>query len=195
MIYFFLITQELQHIRLVALLCLVVGVSLSACGGGSGSSPGTGASKPAPASTAEGKAPVRGQSTRPDGGGADKTLAVQANAICETAKGEQSAGFVAMGKRREQNPIEGQSEKAGLEEVVLKVALPPITSAAQKLSELEAPAKQLSKIDALAKGLERAAGEAEANPLSISANSEQDPFEKANDLAASLGFDACAHLG
>lgn len=178
----------------MALLCLIVGILLSGCGGGSSDS-GPSASKTTTASAEEGKAPVRGQSTKRDGGGADKTLAVQANAICETAKGEQSAGFVALGKRREQNPIEGQSEEEGLEEVVLKVALPPITSAAQKLSELEAPARQLSKIEVLAKGLERAAGEAEAKPLSISANSKEDPFEKANDLAASLGFDACAHLG
>lgn len=174
------------------LISLVLAVSLSACGGGSGSSASTTSPTTTEAAT---KADASKPAATEDAANSGLALGGQVNAICETAKREQSAGFVAMAKQREENPNTGQSEQVGLEEVVRKVALPPIANAARKLSKLDGSAKERHEIEALAKSLEKATEEAEANPLSISANSKHDPFDGATSLATSSGLEACASLG
>lgn len=185
----FLITPGTR--KLTILVALVLGTALSACGGGGGS---TTPSTKAKAAT-ETEAPPASERTTSAASGANQSPTVQANAICENAKREQSEGFVAFAKQHEQNPDAGQSEKEGLEEVVLEVALPPISTAAGELSEIEAPSKEQREFDALAKSLRKATKEAEADPLSVSANSKRDPFDKASALAIRSGFDGCANLG
>jgi galactitol-specific phosphotransferase system IIB component len=189
---FLCITQGLRHLRLfIALISLVLAVSLSACGGGGGSS----ASTAEPVNEATTKAEASKPATAEDAANSSQTHGGQANAICETAKREQSAGFVALAKQREQNPSTGQSEEAGLEEVVRKVALPPIEKAARKLSKLDGSAKERREAEELAKSLKKATAAAEADPLSVSANSKHDPFDDATRVATSSGLEACASLG
>jgi hypothetical protein len=161
---------------------VVLALIAAACGGGGSTSGGSTSSGGSTAST-EGE-------TEESGG----SVAKQANAICERAKKNETALFLGITKARESNPPKGQSEKEGLEELVLRAALPPVREAAKELSELEGSSAEEEKLDEIASGLEAAAKKAEAKPMSVAAESGEDPFKATNEAAAAAGYKTCSEL-
>jgi hypothetical protein len=146
------------------------------------------------APTGKGGGSSNGGGSHSSGGGsshssANASLIRQGEAICAQAKEEQVRGVAEFSQKQGSNP----PGKAAIEELTLKVGLPPIKTALAKLNALQAPAEAAAEFDAIVGGLEKALAEAEADPAVI-VTASHTPFDEPDRLAREFGLKACAGM-
>ena len=162
--------------------------------GGGGGQSGGGQPAGGGASTAGGGGSTDGGSGAKGGGGSSgsastASLIRQGEAICEQARKEQARGLSEFAGKQQS----GVSQKAVIEELTLKVALPAVRTALEKLGGLDPPSDAAAEFDAIVSGLEAAVKEVEADP-SASIDSPKNPFEEADRLAREFGLEVCARM-
>lgn len=129
-------------------------------------------------------------------GGSDETSSLtkaqfikQADAACARADAAQSKALAAYAKSESKLP----SSKAGQEEIVMKIGLPPVEVGVEEISALGAPDGEEDEVDALIAAWETAIEDAEADPLTVT-KPAGNPFNEADKLAAAFGLKGCSEI-
>jgi hypothetical protein len=135
-----------------------------------------------------------GESKSKPGGGSSHSdpnaaLIQQGEAICANAKEEQARGVAEFSAKHKP----ASSGPAAVEELTVKVGLPPIEAAIAKLKDLQPPEAAAAEFDAIVSGLEKALAEAEADPAVILTDPHS-PFDEPDRLATEFGLEACAGM-
>jgi hypothetical protein len=110
------------------------------------------------------------------------------DAICEKTDKTQNS---AIRKYTAKHP-KGASTKAGQDELITSIGLPPIQQEAEELGALGAPRGDEGKVEAIVNGIEEAVGKAEEEPESTNKAGAANPFTGVDKLAGEYGFKACA---
>jgi hypothetical protein len=110
----------------------------------------------------------------------------QGDAVCVKADKEKQAAIEEFLQESDLGPNKPLSDKEQ-EEMVTVAILPPISKAAEELTDLGAPDAQAS---AIIEGVEGVTEEAEANPAKLS-TPKDDPFAGVAKQAKQYGFKAC----
>lgn len=120
-----------------------------------------------------------------------KQFVQQADAICKKA---EAARRHAVAKYAEDQGKElFEFSKPELEEMIIKVALPPMEVMSQELASLEKPSGEEEKATAVIGDFEHAVDKAEEDPLSVLLPA-QGPFGVAAKSAGAFGLQACAQI-
>jgi hypothetical protein len=113
----------------------------------------------------------------------------QADAICRKAEEKKSAALEAAIARGGQSPK--PLGRAGEENLVLTVALPPIDEMTKELAALGVPTRDGGQVVAIVKDFEKAIKAVRDKPSSVLTG---DPFAEANDAAREYGFKYCSEI-
>lgn len=114
------------------------------------------------------------------------TYIKQADAICKSGEAKKNK---AIGEGFANRP-KGLTEEEFQEELVIKVALPPIAQMTEELAELEAPAGDEKKIEELVAAFEKEVATLEADPALV-VETKGGFFEEPDALAAEYGLKVC----
>ncbi len=157
----------LKRGSIALVVALLVAVLVAGCGGsGSGSSDATGASTKA-------------------------EFIAQGDKICAAAEAKKNKAITsAFSKTPKQSQ---EPTKAYEEELVTEVALPPIASMSEELSELPLPSGEEEEAEAILAAFQSAVAEIESNP-EVAIEGAAQPFAEADKLAGEYGFKSCSEI-
>ena len=116
----------------------------------------------------------------------------QANAICSKRENEKNEALTKGYENPEKYGIDSKGKKAE-EELISKLALPPIVTMTEELGELGAPEGQEEKVEAMVRAFDDEVGEIETDLKGV-LTGEVGEFAEANKLAKELGLDACSSI-
>jgi hypothetical protein len=130
------------------------------------------------------------------GSGSDSSLTKveyvkQADAICLRQNNVKGQGIQDAYTNPKKAGIQSKGNKAQ-EELLTKVALPPIATMAEELGELDPPSADKGKAEAMVAALEEENKKLAANPASILSGGGE--FLEANKFARELGLKDCAQI-
>lgn len=112
----------------------------------------------------------------------------QGNAICQASNDRLDPLFEeAFGDATDENPPTEEEIVTFFEDTFL----PELDKQLDELSELNPPEDVEADFDAAVAEARRVQGEVEDDPVAF-ANSDEDPFEKANELVGKAGLNVCA---
>lgn len=115
----------------------------------------------------------------------------QGNAICKASSDRLDPKFeAAFGNATEENP----PSEAALTAFVKDTFLPEINGQLDDLDKLNPPKASEDDFNAALAEARKAVEKIEDDPVAF-ATSDEDPFEKANELVATAGLDVCAEGG
>lgn len=130
------------------------------------------------------------------GGSDDDTIAKaeyvkQGNAICAKAVADRNVAVQAAVKKEEAGP--GKPDEAFSEELVIDVALPPLTQMTDELAALSDPDPGADEAAAIVGSFETGIEEVEDDPARV-VKGTVDPFKDAKEQAAKFGLKACSNV-
>ena len=113
----------------------------------------------------------------------------QGDAICKKADERQAANFKKYVAKKSQ-----PGGKAGEEELIRTVGLPPLQEEVTELAELEAPSGDEVEVEAIIKAIEEGIEEGEEDPAAILETTAGSKFAEAEKLASAYGFKNCGKV-
>ena len=172
------VADQLRGVRVlvaIAVLAVIAALAIAGCGD---------------SSDATGEGTTASGTTAAEDSGATLTKALvikKGDAICAKTDDIQRQGLEAFEKK---NPGAVQTPK-GLEEVIVEVALPAVSTEIEELKALPAPSDEVAPLTSIYEAMEKALRSAEKNPLSV--GKSLGPFREPAKMAKFFGFRECAN--